>query len=187
MFPVAICTIGCRLNQIESEALADSFGKAGFALVPWPSKIEGPGIIIVNTCTVTSKAEQKTRVLIRKALRQNPDACVIVTGCYAKLDPLEIESLESECLADMHGTGAKRLFVPPGGEEGIGTAKSALLELPGHILDSAPCADGLPGIVGAWMALQGGACRDDGSPGGNAGGRDPFGFRPREFTFHSRG
>ena len=53
MFPVAIRTVGCKLNQIESEALADSFRKAGFSIVPKDADIDGPGIVVVNTCTVT--------------------------------------------------------------------------------------------------------------------------------------
>ena len=177
MFPVAISTVGCKLNQVESEALADSFRKAGFAIVPRETGIEGPGIVIVNTCTVTSKADQKTRMLIRKALRRNPDSCVIVTGCYAKLDPGELEALEAECAPENRGaaTGLRRLFVPRGGEEGAGAAKSALLELPGYIREAAPSGNDLPGIIEGWMSRQDGR------------GADPFVFRPEEFIFHSRG
>jgi len=175
MFPVAICTVGCKLNQVESEALADSFRKAGFDIVPWSTKIEGPGIVIVNTCTVTSKADQKTRILIRKALRKNAGSCVIVTGCYAKLEPGEIEALEAECSPEGSPSGARRLFVPQGGEEGAGATKSALLELPGYIREA---TGGLSEIMGRWIAR---------TNGGRQGGNDPFGFNPEEFTFHSRG
>ncbi|MCL2190831.1 MAG: radical SAM protein [Treponema sp.] len=171
MFPVAICTVGCRLNQVESEALADSFRKAGFDVVPWTTGIEGPGIVVVNTCTVTSKADQKTRALIRRALRKNAEACVIVTGCYARLDPGEIEALEASGLG-----GARRLFVPRGSGEGAGAEKGALLGLPGYIRESAGPGKELPEIVGRWVSGRGGDC-----PG------DPFGFGPEEFTFHSRG
>jgi threonylcarbamoyladenosine tRNA methylthiotransferase MtaB len=93
MYPVAFYTLGCKLNQLESEALADSFRKAGFTLVPWGEAFADPGLLIINTCTVTSKADQKSRRLIRKALRDNPEACVMVTGCYAQLDSDEIEAL----------------------------------------------------------------------------------------------
>jgi len=171
MFPVAFRTIGCKLNQIESEALADSFAKAGFTVVPPATKIEGAGIVIVNTCTVTSKAEQKTRMYIRKALRQNPAACVIVTGCYAKLDPAEVEALEEDSVPP----GAGRIFVPRGEGGGVGTDKSALLELPGFIREAALRGNALPEILGSWMARKPGT------------GGDPFGFRPDDFTFHSRG
>ncbi|MCL2193948.1 MAG: tRNA (N(6)-L-threonylcarbamoyladenosine(37)-C(2))-methylthiotransferase MtaB [Treponema sp.] len=175
MFPVAICTVGCKLNQVESEALADSFRRAGFSIVPWTTKIEGTGIVIVNTCTVTSKADQKTRILIRKALRKNTGSCVIVTGCYAKLDPGEIEALEAD-IPD----GAGRLFVPQGGDEGTGATKSALLDLPGYIVEAARQGNDLPEIMGLWMTRrhQDEICQDI---------KDPFGFNPEKFTFHSRG
>ena len=180
MFPVAICTVGCKLNQVESEALADAFGKAGFAVVTWETRIDGPGLVIVNTCTVTSKADQKTRMLIRKALRRNPDSCVIVTGCYAKLEPDEIETIEAECLAEEGGTttGVRRLFVPRKVGEGAGATKGALLELPGYVREAASNGNSLFEIMEGWMARQ---------SQGEDGGADPFAFRPEKFTFHSRG
>jgi threonylcarbamoyladenosine tRNA methylthiotransferase MtaB len=94
----SIFTLGCKLNQLESEAIADSFRKAGFRLVPWDERSENPRIIIVNTCTVTSKADQKARRMIRKLLKDNPEARVIVTGCYAQLDAEEIMLLEEQNL-----------------------------------------------------------------------------------------
>ena len=180
MFPVAICTVGCKLNQVESEALVDAFGKAGFAVVPWEAGIDGPGIVIVNTCTVTSKADQKTRILIRKALRKNPGSCVIVTGCYAKLEPDEIQAIEAECLAgeSRAAIGVRRLFVQRGAGEGAGATKGALLELPGYIREAALDGDDLSGIIEGWMARL---------DQGEGGGADPFAFRPEEFAFHSRG
>ena len=174
MFPVSIRTLGCKLNQVESEALAGSFKDAGFALAPSHGKIAGEGIVIVNTCTVTSKADQKARALIRRALRENPRACVIVTGCYAKLDPAEIEALWGGSASE----GARRLFVPPGGEEGAGAAKSALLKLGASVREAVLLGESLPDAIESWMACQ---------EGRSEGARDPFAFRPGEFAFHSRG
>lgn len=83
---VYIYTLGCRLNQAESEAIADSFSKNGFSM----TGAEEAELIIVNSCTVTQKAEQKARRMIRLFAR---NAEVIVTGCYAAVNPDEIKSL----------------------------------------------------------------------------------------------
>jgi len=176
MYPVTFYTLGCKLNQLESESLADSFRKAGFSLVPAGKPIPGPGIIIINTCTVTSKADQKSRRLIRKALRENPDSCVLVTGCYAQLDSAEIELLEAEAAA---GVSGRRLFVVGGGHA-AGVSKSALLELPDYLLqavvgapESEPPGSLLPHILETWIE--------------QAQEKGPFSFKPEEFSFHSRG
>jgi len=84
-------TLGCKLNQLESEAIADIFIQAGFI-----ETIENdtPSFIVINTCTVTSKADQKARRIIRKVLRDYPDSNVLVTGCYAQLDKDELQKLD---------------------------------------------------------------------------------------------
>ncbi|MFO7848597.1 MAG: tRNA (N(6)-L-threonylcarbamoyladenosine(37)-C(2))-methylthiotransferase MtaB, partial [Spirochaetia bacterium] len=79
----AFFTLGCKLNQSESEALASSFASRGFFIVP---PTDTADIYIFNTCTVTGMAEQKARRMIRKAARENPEAVVLVTGCYAQLE-----------------------------------------------------------------------------------------------------
>ena len=186
MFPVAIYTLGCKLNQLESEALAGAFRDAGFCLMPWGTLLEGPGIIVISTCTVTSKADQKCRRTIRKALRDNPEACVVVAGCYAELDAAEIESLAAESAESGCGraTGGRRLFVVGGGGDGAGNAKSALLLLPGYLREAMsdsgavgggtlPAGNSLPQILETWER--------SGKPSGT------FSFRPDSFTFHSRG
>ena len=83
---VYIYTLGCRLNQAESEAIADSFARQGFTL----SSSSDADLVIVNSCTVTTKAEQKARRMIRLFAKH---AEVIVTGCYAELDPDEVRAL----------------------------------------------------------------------------------------------
>jgi len=173
----SLFTLGCKLNQLEGEALVDAFRKAGFALASHADgpSAEGPGIVIINTCTVTSKADQKSRRLIRKALRDNPDSCVLVTGCYARLDPDEIAALEGET----GGAGFRRLFVAGGGEGTSGPEKSALLDLPEYVRDVMARSPNisLPKIVESWMeTVQGGAET-----------HRVFDFKPEELTFHSRG
>ena len=79
----AVYTLGCKLNQCESEALASSFDSRGFFI---GQVRDNADIYIINTCTVTSKAEQKARRMIRKLSGEHPDSIILVTGCYAQLD-----------------------------------------------------------------------------------------------------
>lgn len=83
---VYIYTLGCRLNQAESEAIADSFSRNGFTMTGG----DEANLVIVNSCTVTQKAEQKARRMIRLFARH---AEVIVTGCYAAVNPQEVKAL----------------------------------------------------------------------------------------------
>jgi threonylcarbamoyladenosine tRNA methylthiotransferase MtaB len=87
---VFVYTLGCKLNQCESEAIADAFTHEGFSLV---TSKEIADIYIVNTCTVTTKAEQKARRMIRKFLHDNREAVVITTGCYAQMEEELLSSL----------------------------------------------------------------------------------------------
>lgn len=81
---VSIVTIGCKVNQCESEALMEQIEEKGYGLVPFGSKAD---ITIVNTCTVTHRADFDSRQMVRKALRNNPNAMVIVTGCCVQVTP----------------------------------------------------------------------------------------------------
>ena len=99
MDTVRIETLGCRLNQIESEAAASVFLDCGFSVCMdgiTASSPENPQlrIAIINTCTVTQKAEQKARRIIRLMLKKAPSAVVIVTGCYAQLSAKEIKAID---------------------------------------------------------------------------------------------
>ena len=86
----SLYTFGCKLNQFETEALASEFRGQGFSLV---SPDEAAEVYIINTCTVTSKSEQKARRLIRKISRERPRALLIVTGCYAQLNRDDLAGL----------------------------------------------------------------------------------------------
>ena len=87
---VAFYTLGCKLNQAETESLANRFSKAGFQLV---SPGDGADIYIANTCTVTHIADRKSRHWLRLARRRNPQALIIATGCYAQRDRQELAQL----------------------------------------------------------------------------------------------
>ncbi|UTY23747.1 tRNA (N(6)-L-threonylcarbamoyladenosine(37)-C(2))-methylthiotransferase MtaB [Treponema denticola] len=100
-FSVRIETLGCRLNQVESEALAVRFAEAGFNVFSKENNDSSLAVklCIVNTCTVTGKAEQKARRLIRLLLKQHEDAVVLVTGCYAELEAEAIENIDKRVIA----------------------------------------------------------------------------------------
>lgn len=99
MSQIRIETLGCRLNQIESEAAACFFTEAGFsvsmeALTSASSPDLQTILAIINTCTVTQKAEQKARRLIRLMLKKYPNSSILVTGCYAQLSSAQILSID---------------------------------------------------------------------------------------------
>jgi threonylcarbamoyladenosine tRNA methylthiotransferase MtaB len=92
---VALDTIGCKLNQAETELLARQLAGAGYQLV---SPTDEADIYILNTCTVTHTADSKSRHRLRLAHRRNPDALVVVTGCYAQRAPGELAQIEGVSL-----------------------------------------------------------------------------------------
>lgn len=127
-------TLGCRLNQVESEGAAHFFADAGFAVSMEPfsaSSFDDDVVLcVVNTCTVTTKAEQKARRVIRMLLSVCPECAVVVTGCYAQLNRDEILAID------------KRVCVL-GGQQ-----KSMLAELPEFVRNLVSAGDEhLPGNV----------------------------------------
>ncbi len=89
---VGIHTLGCRLNQFESDGIIARFldEEKKYRLANLES---GPDIAIINTCTVTDQAESRSRALVRKILRKNPESKIVITGCYAQTDPERVASI----------------------------------------------------------------------------------------------
>ena len=190
-------TLGCKLNQLETEAIVDSFRREGFSFVPWEQRgpaepgsdepgsselgSKEPTIMVINSCTVTSMAEQKARRVIRKALREHPESCLIVTGCYAQLEKAALAALADEAAPGTSGASSGRLFIVPG------EMKDRLMDLPRFISEVAalPAAmsgtdpsalpTALPELISSWLASASDTC--DGS----------FRFLPEQFASHSRG
>lgn len=90
MNKVAFHTLGCKLNFAETTAIENQFLNKSYTIVDMKDHAD---IYVFNTCTVTENAEKECRQLVRRALRNNPDAYIIVTGCYAQLRPNEIISI----------------------------------------------------------------------------------------------
>lgn len=91
MKTAAFYTLGCKVNQYETEAMKESFTKAGYKVVPFSDIAD---IYIINTCSVTSMGDSKSRRMIRHANRTNPNAVIAVTGCYAQTAPEEVLSID---------------------------------------------------------------------------------------------
>ncbi|MBW1821158.1 MAG: tRNA (N(6)-L-threonylcarbamoyladenosine(37)-C(2))-methylthiotransferase MtaB, partial [Deltaproteobacteria bacterium] len=87
-----ITTLGCKVNQFESEALAYKLSDDGQWVISLDKEIAD--LCIINTCTVTHKASMQSRQAIRQAIRSNPKARIIATGCYAQTEPDEIKKIK---------------------------------------------------------------------------------------------
>ena len=87
---VAYYTLGCRLNFAESSTLASRLEQLGFERVKSGNSERPADLLVVNTCAVTEQATAKCRQQIRKLIRENPSAFVVVTGCYAQIEPKEL-------------------------------------------------------------------------------------------------
>lgn len=88
---IASHALGCKVNQYESEAIAELFAEKGYEIVGIDDVAD---VYVINTCTVTNFGDKKSRQLIRKVKRQNPKAVVAAVGCYAQTAPEEIKNIE---------------------------------------------------------------------------------------------
>ena len=101
----AIYTLGCKVNQYETQAMERELTDRGHELVPF----DGPAdVYIINTCTVTAVSDKKSRQMIRRARKQNEKAVVAVCGCYAQTKPEEVRALDADLIA---GTGDRMQFL----------------------------------------------------------------------------
>ena len=88
---VGIYTLGCKVNQYESEAIAEGLASRGFSVVPFSEVCDA---YIINTCTVTAESDRKARQLIRRAIKNNPTAYILVTGCMAEVFSDRLSKIE---------------------------------------------------------------------------------------------
>jgi len=87
---VALYTLGCKVSQYETEAIAEGFEARSFRVVSFAEKAD---VYVINTCTVTAESDRKSRQIIRRAYKANPDAVIMVTGCYSQVSPNEVSRL----------------------------------------------------------------------------------------------
>ncbi|MER3474884.1 MAG: tRNA (N(6)-L-threonylcarbamoyladenosine(37)-C(2))-methylthiotransferase MtaB [Armatimonadota bacterium] len=95
MVRVAFTTLGCKVNQYETQRIIDSFEEQGFAIVGFD---EPADLYVVNSCSVTQLAEKKSLQMLRRASRQNPGARVVLTGCYAQFAILRGEKVNEAAI-----------------------------------------------------------------------------------------
>lgn len=104
---IAFLTLGCKLNYAETSTYERGFVQAGLEVVPWSKAAD---VYLINTCSVTATSDAKSRNLVRKVLRVNPQAVVVVTGCSAQLRPGDYSSIPG--VARVFGCSEKASVVP---------------------------------------------------------------------------
>ncbi|MDD6829145.1 MAG: tRNA (N(6)-L-threonylcarbamoyladenosine(37)-C(2))-methylthiotransferase MtaB, partial [Bacteroidales bacterium] len=92
---IAFLTLGCKLNYAETSTYERGFSANGLEIVPWEEKAD---VYLINTCSVTERAEKKCRNVIRKMHRTAPEAKIVVTGCYAELRREDLSRIEGVSL-----------------------------------------------------------------------------------------
>ena len=88
---VGIYTLGCKVNQYESEAIAEGLESRGYTVADFDNKND---VYIINSCTVTAESDRKARQLIRRAIKKNPEAYILVCGCYSQNSPEDVAKIE---------------------------------------------------------------------------------------------
>ena len=104
---VAFYTLGCKVNHYETAAMAELFQAAGHRVVDFS---EAADAYIVNTCTVTAVADQKSRQILSRAHAQSPDALIVAVGCYSEVAKEKVAALPGVDL--VLGTGGRKDIVP---------------------------------------------------------------------------
>ncbi len=153
MKKIAIATLGCKVNQYESAAFSSAFSEAGCELVPFSAHAD---IYVINTCSVTGRAGQQSRQLIRRAMKANPAAKLVVTGCYAQMASSRILEIVDDIPLSIVGNGNKHLLV----ETALSENEADLSMLMGNIglkkeITPLP-ARRFPGRTRAYLRIQDG-------------------------------
>ena len=111
---VAFYTLGCKVNQYETEVLSARFAAEGFDVVP--GHAPGCDVYVVGSCTVTAEGDRKTRQAVRRFRRENPGAIVVLTGCYPQAFPREAAAVqEADIITGARNRAALPQLVRQGG------------------------------------------------------------------------
>jgi len=145
---VALATLGCKLNQYETEAIREQFLRAGYRVVSFD---EAADVYVVNTCTVTSHSDHDSRRLARQAKRRCPQALVVVTGCYAQTDAEALASIPAVDL--VVGNAEKARLVELAAQQAQGVYVSDIRQ---HRRFAEPCVDGFGEHTRAFVKVQDG-------------------------------
>ena len=101
MKKAALHNLGCKVNAYETEAMQELLEQNGYEIVPFK---EGADVYIINTCTVTNMADRKSRQMIHRARKMNPDAVVVAAGCYVQAKAEDVD----ECIDIVIGNNKKQ-------------------------------------------------------------------------------
>ena len=104
---IAICTLGCKVNQYETQAMERLLRARGHEIVDFAQAAD---VYVVNSCSVTAVSDQKSRQALHKIRRQRPGAVLALCGCYAQTHRSDMEGLDVDLIA---GTGDRTGFIPP--------------------------------------------------------------------------
>ena len=99
---IAICTLGCKVNQYETQAIEQELLRRGHTLTDFEEIADA---YIVNTCSVTAVSDKKSRQMLRRAKARNPEAVIAACGCYAQTHPNDVKALEVDVLAGTNDRG----------------------------------------------------------------------------------
>ncbi len=91
MKSISIVTLGCKVNQYDTAVILNQLPKSKYKKVPFSDKAD---VYVIDTCTVTHRADAEARNYINRAKRANPDGLVVVTGCYAQVSPEELKEVQ---------------------------------------------------------------------------------------------
>ena len=106
-YTVGFYTLGCKVSQYETEAIREGFMDRGFEALPFEERCDA---YVINTCTVTAESDRKSRQIIRRAIKKNPDAVVAVIGCYTQRTPDEVAAIDGVDI--VLGTDKKMSVIP---------------------------------------------------------------------------
>ena len=130
-YTVGILTLGCKVNQYESEAIAEALSAQGFTVL---SEDAACDVYVINTCTVTAESDRKARQTVRRAIHRNPDAVILVTGCLGQTAPHTLAAIAG---VDFVCGNAAKLSVVEAAKKYLKNGKASRAEI------SAPPADSL--------------------------------------------
>ncbi|SHI37406.1 tRNA (N(6)-L-threonylcarbamoyladenosine(37)-C(2))-methylthiotransferase MtaB [Propionispora hippei] len=149
---VAFTTLGCKVNQYETELMESLFKLEGYDVVDFHDFSD---VYVINTCSVTHLGEKKSRQLIRKAMKNNPAAIIAVTGCYAQVSPKQVEAIEGVDV--IIGTKDRRRVVELVGEAAQSKKR---INIVGNVMTSTEFEDvpllQAPGRTRAFLKIQDG-------------------------------
>ena len=143
---IAFFTLGCKVNQYESQAMAERMVKCGFELV---SPSEKADVYVINSCTVTAESDRKTRQTVRRFKRKNPDSIVVLTGCMPQAFPEDADALKEADIV----LGNKNNIKLPELIERFFSCSQRIIEIENHETGDKFIGDSISGFEGRTRAI----------------------------------